>query len=258
MAIAEAEPAPRTAPADEADESLTASRMIKMENNEKYDDDDIDLPPLDDDGGDGGRRVCDWPFELCYEQGTCQLSTGIDVSNGSPEYHYLCLKHFTVFLERIADELGESTSNMIFYIPQALEDHVLSRVLDWVAPAVDGASIPPDLLHAHLNRTVKINETRLEEDDEHPEEPRHAGWTAPVVDAARRKVESYLQESGRTLAASPDYDKRPRKHAKKLTNAELRTIITDVFEPIVADSYTVGDAVERLNQLDLAQAIAEL
>lgn len=70
---------------------------------------DIDLPPIDDDGdGDGGGRVCEWTDEVCtqtpeyYTVMFCQ-----DPDCTARHRTYLCREHYAYRLNEVLRHLAE-------------------------------------------------------------------------------------------------------------------------------------------------------
>lgn len=155
-----AAPSTTTASASAASPATpTASTGVSIvETTATPDFDDIDLPPLDDD--DGGSHGCEWEFDNCYEEGTYSLAPYLDTATGQPEQYRLCLRHYVVWIERIADILGQSICRRE-HVPQSvLQEQVLGMIKDWKHPAgapLEEVPFPTVLYRRYGNRTVDIN-----------------------------------------------------------------------------------------------------
>lgn len=164
--ITDAAAAPTAAPSTTATSASAASPSTPtaatgvsiVETTATPDFDDIDLPPLDDD--DGGSHGCEWEFDNCYEEGTYSLAPYLDTATGQPEQYRLCLRHYVVWIERIADVLGQSVCRRE-HIPQdVLQEQVLGMIKDWKHPAgapLEEVPFPTVLYRRYGNRTVDIN-----------------------------------------------------------------------------------------------------
>lgn len=163
--ITDAAAAPTAAPSTTATSTSAASPATPtaatgvsiVETTATPDFDDIDLPPLDDDGGSHG---CEWEFDNCYEEGTYSLAPYLDTATGQPEQYRLCLRHYVVWIERIADVLGQSVCRRE-HIPQSvLQEQVLGMIKDWKHPAgapLEEVPFPTVLYRRYGNQTVDIN-----------------------------------------------------------------------------------------------------
>lgn len=164
--ITDAAAAPTAAPSTTATSTSAASPATPtastgvsiVETTATPDFDDIDLPPLDDD--DGGSHGCEWEFDNCYEEGTYSLAPYLDTATGQPEQYRLCLRHYVVWIERIADILGQSICRRE-HVPQSvLQEQVLGMIKDWKHPAgapLEEVPFPTVLYRRYGNRTVDIN-----------------------------------------------------------------------------------------------------
>lgn len=164
--ITDAAAAPTAAPSTTATSTSAASPATPtastgvsiVETTATPDFDDIDLPPLDDDGG--GSHGCEWEFDNCYEEGTYSLAPYLDTATGQPEQYRLCLRHYVVWIERIADILGQSICRRE-HVPQSvLQEQVLGMIKDWKHPAgapLEEVPFPTVLYRRYGNRTVDIN-----------------------------------------------------------------------------------------------------
>lgn len=164
--ITDAAAAPTAAPSTTATSASAASPSTPtastgvsiVETTATPDFDDIDLPPLDDD--DGGSHGCEWEFDNCYEEGTYSLAPYLDTATGQPEQYRLCLRHYVVWIERIADILGQSICRRE-HVPQSvLQEQVLDAIKDWKHPAgapLKEVPFPTVLYRRYGNRNVDIN-----------------------------------------------------------------------------------------------------
>lgn len=169
----------------------------------EVEDDDIDLPPLEE-PDDGGHEGCDYEFTTCYDQGTYTAYLFFDTHSGLPEPYYRCPRHFTITMEYLADVIGTATAHMARnpqrFSPTAeqLEDLVLGCILGWSHPAdapQEAVPFPEVPLHRHITHDIVPNEFRRQtEDDTLPDTPLRTGTTPAVLAHINAKLDAYFEQ----------------------------------------------------------------
>jgi|GEM_PF-3893818 len=284
--ITDAAAAPTAAPSTTATSTSAASPATPtastgvsiVETTATPDFDDIDLPPLDDD--DGGSHGCEWEFDNCYEEGTYSLAPYLDTATGQPEQYRLCLRHYVVWIERIADVLGQSVCRRE-HIPQdVLQEQVLGMIKDWKHSAgapLEEVPFPTVLYRRYGNRTVDINpycsemidggateagtapagaDTDVEATDatatpfddlETVNPNRRMGYNEAVFAAVTRKIADFTDKHDITVTASAHFDTRTRTRNLRWYSSLYELIQSAVLE----GTHSTKQALEAIEALDI-------
>lgn len=284
--ITDAAAAPTAAPSTTATSTSAASPATPtastgvsiVETTATPDFDDIDLPPLDDD--DGGSHGCEWEFDNCYEEGTYSLAPYLDTATGQPEQYRLCLRHYVLWIERIADVLGQSVCRRE-HIPQdVLQEQVLGMIKDWKHSAgapLEEVPFPTVLYRRYGNRTVDINpycsemidggateagtapagaDTDVEATDatatpfddlETVNPNRRMGYNEAVFAAVTRKIDEFTDKHDITVTASAHFDTRTRTRNLRWYSSLYELIQSAVLE----GTHSTKQALEAIEALDI-------
>lgn len=284
--ITDAAAAPTAAPSTTATSTSAASPATPtastgvsiVETTVTPDFDDIDLPPLDDDGG--GSHGCEWEFDNCYEEGTYSLAPYLDTATGQPEQYRLCLRHYVVWIERIADVLGQSICRREHVPQDVLQEQVLGMIKDWKHPAgapLEEVPFPTVLYRRYGNRTVDINpycsemidggaaeagaapagaDTDVEATDatatsfddlETVNPNRRMGYNEAVFAAVTRKIADFTARRGITVTASAHFDTRTRTRNLRWYSSLYELIQSAVLE----GTHSTKQALEAIEALDI-------
>lgn len=284
--ITDAAAAPTAAPSTTATSTSAASPATPtastgvsiVETTATPDFDDIDLPPLDDD--DGGSHGCEWEFDNCYEEGTYSLAPYLDTATGQPEQYRLCLRHYVLWIERIADVLGQSVCRRE-HVPQSvLQEQVLGMIKDWKHSAgapLEEVPFPTVLYRRYGNRTVDINpycsemidggateagtapagaDTDVEATDatatpfddlETVNPNRRMGYNEAVFAAVTRKIDEFTDKHDITVTASAHFDTRTRTRNLRWYSSLYELIQSAVLE----GTHSTKQALEAIEALDI-------
>lgn len=225
-----------------------ASRIVAE--NTVDDDEDIDLPPLEEDDG-GGSKGCDWEFDSCYEEGTYKLAPFFNTDDGQPEFYDLCLRHYVVWIEYIADVIGETISNRRFASGEDLENYVFGHIYTWAHAAdapKDAFPMPEVILRRYLNKAVDANLYRSEAyGDDFPDKPRLIGYNPQIEATLKKVIGDYLAAKGLTLVAG----KTAGEGERDMNWVER--IYHEAVDPILLSAGSTPKAVEQIEALDLSR-----